>query len=80
LHGPNVHLTSVLQIFYLWRHLNFLVYSTLNENDDTPRQHGFYACQTISSNTSTFERVQQSMIRHVHVCIDSGGGHFEHLL
>ena len=50
------------------------------ENDDTPQQHGSYACHTFSSNTRTFEWVRHSLIGHVHVCTDSGGGHFEHLL
>jgi hypothetical protein len=33
-----------------------------------------------SKTPGTFERVQQSMIRSVHACNDSGGGYFEHLL
>jgi hypothetical protein len=28
----------------------------------------------------TFETMQQSSIRYVHACIDSGGGYFDNLL
>jgi hypothetical protein len=43
-------------------------------------QRTFYACQTIQNRPGTFEMAQQSMIRRVRAFIDSGGGHFEHLL
>lgn len=32
--------------------------------------------ETIRNRLGVFERVQQSMIRHVHVYIEAGGGHF----
>jgi hypothetical protein len=65
--------------FYLWGLLIILVYSAPIENEE--QLHCiFYTCQTIHNCPSTFERAWQPMSRHVHVCIDSGGGHFEHLL
>jgi hypothetical protein len=66
--------------FYLWGHLKTLVYSATIESEDALCQCIFDACQTICNHPGTFERVQQSMMRHVHAFIVSGGGHFEHLL
>jgi hypothetical protein len=36
-------------------------------------------CQTLPNRQET-ERVRQSMIRCVHACMGSGGGHLDHLL
>jgi hypothetical protein len=65
--------------FYLWGHLKTLVYSGPIENEETLHQHIFYDCQTICNCPRTSERVPMVMIRHVHACIYSGPGHFEHL-
>ena len=43
-------------------------------------EHIFYACQTILNRPEAFESVQQSLIRRVHECADTGRGHFEHFV
>ena len=43
-------------------------------------QHKLDASQAIHNLPKAFERVQDSIIRHVHACTDSVGGHFEVLL
>jgi len=42
--------------------------------------NNFYLCQAIHNRPRTFEKMQQSMIRCVHVCSDSRAGHFDNLL
>lgn len=64
----------------MWGHLKVLVYATEIANEETLHQRIVDACETIRNRHGIFERVQQSMIRHVHACIEAGGGHFEHLL
>jgi len=53
-----------------------LVYSAPIQNEDTLQQRFLYACQTIRNAPGAFERVLKSMVRCVHVRIDSGGVHF----
>jgi hypothetical protein len=36
----------------------------------------FYGRQTICNRSRTFERLRRSLIRRVHACVPSGGGHF----
>jgi hypothetical protein len=38
------------------------------------------ACQTISRYPGIFARMRRSMMRRVEACMESHGGHFEHLL
>ena len=57
-----------------------LVYSAPIYNKETLQQPNFCVCQTIFKRPGTFERVRQSMIRHVHVLTDVGGAHFEHTM
>jgi hypothetical protein len=57
-----------------------LVYSAPIKNEDKLNQRLFYACQTTRNAPGDFERVLKSIVRCVHVCIDSGGEHFKHLL
>jgi hypothetical protein len=66
--------------FYLWIHLEALVYSAPIYNEETIHQHSLYACQIICTHPKTYERVWKSTVRHVCACINSGGGCFEHLL
>jgi len=66
--------------FYLCGHLETLVHSAPIENEGTLHQRIFGACPTIRNGAGTFDRVRQPMIRPVHACMDSGGGHSEHLL
>jgi hypothetical protein len=65
--------------FYLWGHLKPLVYATPADNEEA--LHCIVdACQTIRNYPGIFERMRRSMIRIVEACIESHGGHFEHLL
>jgi hypothetical protein len=38
------------------------------------------ACQSIRNYPGIFDRMRRSMMRRVEACIESHGGHFEHLL
>ena len=49
-------------------------------NEKPLHQRVLDACQTIRSRPWTFERARQSIIRYMHASIDSGVGHFQHLL
>jgi hypothetical protein len=50
-----------------------LVCSSPIENEENPSPTQLYACQTIQHRPVIFEKVQQTMVRIVHVCIDLGG-------
>jgi hypothetical protein len=58
--------------FCLWGHLNPVVYSAPTENEKALHQPICDACQTICNRPGMFERVRQSMIRHIHACVCSG--------
>ena len=62
---------------YLWGHLETTVNSAPIENEESFHQSIVDACQTICNRPGTVERVLQSTIRRVQVCIDLGGGYFE---
>jgi hypothetical protein len=49
-------------------------------NEETLYKHIFDAFLTIRNRLGTFVSVRPSMIRRVRMCIDSGEGHFEHIL
>lgn len=49
-------------------------------NERTLHQRILNVYETIPKRPGTFTRVRQIMIRCVRACIDSSGGHFEHLL
>ena len=63
--------------FYPWIHFKTILYSAPNENEDKLQQHMFMSCQPINNHFRTFEILRQSMIRRVHACISSRGGHFK---
>jgi hypothetical protein len=65
--------------FYLWRHLKTLVYAAPVDNEEALHHHIVDACQAIRSYPSIFEQMRQSMMRRVEACIESHGGHFEHI-
>jgi hypothetical protein len=72
------------QIWILWfvtggGHLKTLVYAALVDNEEALHHRIVGACQIIS-NYHRFEWMLRSMMRRVEVCIESRGGHFEHLL
>ena len=56
------------------------MYLPLIEDEETLHQRDFDPCQTIRKRSGTLGRVRHAMIRRVHACLDSGGGHFENLL
>jgi hypothetical protein len=61
-------------------HLKPLVYAAPVDNEETLHRRIVDACQTIRNCTHIFERMLRSMTRRVEVwCIESHGGHFEHL-
>lgn len=66
--------------FYLWGHLKSLVYSTAVDNVITLRARIEAACQTVRNTPGIFDRVRTSMQRRAAACIESQGGHFEHLI
>ena len=55
---------------YLWGNLIILEYSLPIGNEDTLHPQ-------VRNCPGIFDRVWHSMISCVHLCIDSGGGHFE---
>jgi hypothetical protein len=64
--------------FYLVGRLTTLVYAAPAENEEAHRTVD--ACQTIRNCSGIFEWVRRSMMRRVEACIESHGGHSEHLL
>jgi hypothetical protein len=66
--------------FYLWSRLKFFVCAAPVENEEALHRCIMDACQTIRIYTGFLERTRWSMVRHVEACIESHGGHFEHLL
>jgi hypothetical protein len=57
-----------------------LVYAPPLDNEDALYYCSVDACQIIRNYPGIFERISRSMMRRVEACIESRGGHFEHLL
>jgi hypothetical protein len=57
-----------------------LVYAAPVDNEEALHHRIVDACQTIRNYPGIFERMRRSMMRRVEACIESYGGHFEHLL
>jgi hypothetical protein len=66
--------------FYLWGHLEALVYATPVVNEVALHYRIVDACQAIRNYPSIFECMRRSAMRSIQECIDSHGGHFLHLL
>jgi hypothetical protein len=66
--------------FLSGEHLNSFVYAALVGNEEALHYRIVDACQTISNYPGIFAHVQLSMMRRVEACMESHGGHFEHLL
>lgn len=66
--------------YYVWGHLKSLVYAQPIPDIETLRQRIIDSCNTIRNQPGIFERVRGSMQRRMHSCINSNGGHIEHLL
>jgi hypothetical protein len=60
--------------FYLWRHLQTLVYAAPVGNEEALHRRIVDARQTI------FEQMRLSMVRSFEACTESHGGHFEYCL
>jgi hypothetical protein len=65
--------------FYLWGHMKALVYKTPVGNQDDLFNRVMDAAGHIRNHRGML-RVQDSLIRKAHACVDANGGHFEHLL
>lgn len=67
--------------FYFWGHMKTLVYNGVDINDEDELRHRvFQAAETIRAMPNTLERVRNNWLRRLQACVDSDGGHFEHLL
>jgi hypothetical protein len=65
---------------YLWGNVKALVHLAPNKIDEILNQRIISVCQTTGNRHGISDMVRQSMIRHVHACNDSVGGHFKHFL
>jgi hypothetical protein len=66
--------------FYPWVQLKTLVCAAPVDNEKALHRHNVDDCQTIRKYRGILEQMLQSMMRRVEACIESHGGHFEHLL
>jgi len=64
--------------FFLWGHLKNRVYATGPQTLDELKANIENEIRNISS--ETLIRVSDNMIRRVELCLENGGGHFQHLL
>jgi hypothetical protein len=77
LHAPRTDLNPL--DFYLWEHLNTLVYAAPVDNGETLHHRTVDACQTILNFPGIFALMWRSMVRSVEACIETQAGHYEHL-
>ncbi|KAJ4433473.1 hypothetical protein ANN_15776 [Periplaneta americana] len=66
--------------FYLWGHLESLVYSSPVPDLESVRNRIVACSEDIRNTPGVWDRVRRSMRHRCEVCIQAGGGHFEHLL
>ncbi|KAJ4426530.1 hypothetical protein ANN_27344 [Periplaneta americana] len=66
--------------FYLWGHLKSLVYSSPVPDLESLRNRIVACSEDIRNTPGVWDRVRRSMRYRCEVCIQAGGGHFEHLL
>ncbi|KAJ4425894.1 hypothetical protein ANN_27520 [Periplaneta americana] len=66
--------------FYLWGHLKSLVYSSSVPDLESLRDRIVACSEDIYNTPGVWDRVCRSMRHRCEVCIQAGGGHFEHLL
>jgi hypothetical protein len=66
--------------FYLWGHLNSLVYAAPVDNEETLHHRIVDACQTVRNYPGIFVRMRLSIMLRVEACIECHGGLFEHVL
>ncbi|PSN39690.1 hypothetical protein C0J52_22256, partial [Blattella germanica] len=65
---------------YLWGHLKSLVYSSPVPDLESLRNRIVARSEDIRNIPGVWDRVRRSMRHRCEVCIQAGGGHFEHLL
>ncbi|KAJ4440951.1 hypothetical protein ANN_10800 [Periplaneta americana] len=65
---------------YLWGHLKSLVYSSPVPDLESLRNRIVACSKDIHNTPGVWDRVRRSMRHRCEVCIQAGGGHFEHLL
>jgi hypothetical protein len=82
--GPTAWPTSSPDLFppvlYLWGSLKSLMYVVPDDNGETLHHRIVDACQTIRNCPGIFARMRRSMVRRVKACVESHGGHLEHVL
>ncbi|KAJ4439355.1 hypothetical protein ANN_07477 [Periplaneta americana] len=66
--------------FYLWGHLKSLVYSSPVPDLESLRNRIVACSEDIRNTPGVWDHVRRSMRHRCEVCIQAGGGHFEHLL
>ncbi|KAJ4440420.1 hypothetical protein ANN_08561 [Periplaneta americana] len=66
--------------FYLWDHLKSLVYSSPVPDLESLRNRIVTCSEDIRNTPGVWDRVRRSMRHRCEVCIQAGGGNFEHLL
>jgi hypothetical protein len=64
--------------FYVWGHLNTLLYAAAVDNEKALHRRTVDSCPTIRNYSRIFERMRRSMMRRAEACTVSHGGHFEH--
>jgi hypothetical protein len=64
----------------LLEQLKPLVYAAPVDNEEALYHRIVDACQTMRNFPGIFEQMRRSMMRRVEACVESRGGHFEHLL
>ncbi|KAJ4448405.1 hypothetical protein ANN_10421, partial [Periplaneta americana] len=66
--------------FYLWGHLKSLIYSSPVPDLESLRNRIVACSEDIRNTPGVWDRFRRSMRHRCEVCIQAGGGHFEHLL
>ena len=66
--------------YYLWGHMQTLVYETKVESRAALRDHIFAVAEHIRDHPDNVGSATQCLLMHAKNCIATGGGHFEQLL
>jgi hypothetical protein len=65
---------------WILEHLKTFSYAAPVDNEEALHHRIVDACHTIRNYSDIFERMRRAMMRRVEACIETDGGHFEHLL
>jgi len=66
--------------YYVWGHMETLVYETKVDSRAALRDRIFAAAEHIRNHTKNIGSANQSLLMRAVNCIAAGGGHFEQLL